>query len=313
MQNIFDFIINKPMGWILEKLGMLTGGNFAASVFLFTLLINLILIPLSVKTQRSTAKQAKLRPKLDLLKQRYGDNKVKYNEEMSKLYQEEKISMTGGCLPMLIRMPFLFGVYYAVTRPLTYLMGMSADLINQAREAYGALNNIAADKLQTITELNIVHDASQLQSSVPQLAEIGDTLNFSFFGLDLTQSPHFTINIFGGFQAIWIIPILSFATAMLTSVVSMRMQKRTNPDAPNMAGMMLTMPLISLFIAFTVPGAVGFYWTCSNLVSGTIQTLLSYIYSPNKIIAMDQAKLALKRKEHEAERMNQLPKKLEAE
>lgn len=311
--QIFDFIINKPMGWILEKLGMLTGGNFAASVFLFTLLINLLLIPLSIKTQRSTAKQAKLKPKLDLLRQRYGNDKMKYNEEMSKLYQQEKISMTGGCLPMLIRMPFLMGIYYAVTRPLTYLLGMSSDMINQAREAYAAINNIAADKLQTITELNIVHEASRLQSSVPQLADIGDKVNFSFFGLDLTQSPHFTINIFGGFEAIWIIPILSFATAMLTSIVSMHMQKRTNPDAPNMAAMMLTMPLISLFIAFTVPGAVGFYWVCSNLVSGSIQTVLSYIYSPNKIIAMDQAKLALKRKEHEAERIKQLPKKLEAE
>ena len=308
--QIFDFIINKPIGWILEMLGYLTGGNFAASVFLLTLLINLILIPLSIKSQHSNAKQAKLKPKMDMLKQRYGNDKQRYNEELSKLYQTEKVSMTGGCLPMLIRMPFLMGIYYAVTRPLTYLLHMPADVIENAKNA---LLSIAPNPASNTVELNIIQNASQLQGQVPELAGIADKVSFNLFGLDLTQSPKFTIDIFNGFQAIWLIPILSFATAMLTSIISMRMQKKVNPDAPNMAGMMLTMPLISLFIAFTVPGAVGFYWVCSNLVAGTIQTVLSYIYSPNKIIAMDQAKLALKRKEHEAERIKKLPQKVEAE
>ena len=310
MGNIFDIIINKPIGWILEMLSYLTGGNFAAAVFLLTLLINLLLIPLSIKTQRSTAKQAKLRPKMDRLKEKYGNDKVRYNEELTKLYQQEKVSATGGCLPLLIRMPFLMGIYTAVNRPLTFLVGLSSEVIGQAQSAYAALNGVEAAR---VTELNIVSAAPQLQATVPQLANIGDKVDFNFLGLDLTQSPHFTINIFGGFEAIWIIPILSFATAMLTSIISMHMQKKTNPDAPNMAAMMLTMPLISLFIAFTVPGAVGFYWACSNLVSGSIQTVLSYIYSPNKIIAMDQAKLALKRKAQEEKRMQQLPQKVEAE
>lgn len=311
MGNIFDIIINRPIGWVLEMLGYLTGGNFAAAVFLLTLVINLILIPLSIKTQRSTAKQAKLRPKMDRLKEKYGNDKVRYNEELTKLYQQEKVSATGGCLPLLIRLPFLWGIYNAVNRPLTFLVGLSSDVISQAQTAYASLNGI--ENAATVTELNIVNASSQLQATVPQLAEIGDKVDFNFLGLNLTQSPHFTINIFGGFEAIWIIPILSFATAMLTSIISMHMQKKTNPDAPNMAAMMLTMPLISLFIAFTVPGAVGFYWACSNLVSGSIQTVLSYIYSPNKIIAMDQAKLALKRKEQEEKRMQQLPQKVEAE
>ena len=308
--QIFDFLINKPIGWILEMLGKLTGGNFAAAVFLLTLLINLILIPLSIKSQRSNAKQARLRPKMDMIKKKYGNDKMRYNEEISKLYQTEKVSMTGGCLPLLIRMPFLMGIYYAVTRPLTYLIHMPADAINRAKDALVALDPSVSANYNGI-ELTIVQRANELQSQVPELAGVSDQVNFGLFGLDLTQSPHFSFNIFGDFQAIWIIPLLSFATAMLTSIISMHMQKKTNPDAPNMAAMMLTMPLISLIIAFTVPGAVGFYWACSNLVAGTIQTILSYIYSPNKIIAMDQAKTALKRKEHEAARKKQQPQKVE--
>ena len=76
---------------------------------------------------------------------------------------------------------------------------------------------------------------------------------------------------------------------MLTSVLSMRMQKRINPDAPNMAGMMLTMPLISLFIGFTVPAAVGFYWVCSSLISGGLQLLVQYFYGPHKMLAKERA------------------------
>ena len=71
--------INKPVGWILESIAGLVGGNFAASIFLFTLLINLILIPLSIKSQKSSVQQTRIKPKLDELKKRYGDDKQRYN------------------------------------------------------------------------------------------------------------------------------------------------------------------------------------------------------------------------------------------
>ena len=86
---------------------------------------------------------------------------------------------------------------------------------------------------------------------------------------------------------------------MLTSIVSMQIQKRTNPDAPRMGGMLLTMPFISLFIGFSVSCAAGFYWACSSLIAGAIQSLIQIYYGPSKIIAAEQAKELVKRNKEE--------------
>ena len=81
------------------------GNNFAAAVLLFTLFINLALLPLTLKSQKASVGQMRIKPKLDELKKKYGDDKQRYSQEMQKLYQQENISMSGGCLPTLIRMP----------------------------------------------------------------------------------------------------------------------------------------------------------------------------------------------------------------
>lgn len=292
MSNIFDLLINRPMGWILNQLSNLVGGNFALAVFLFTLLINILLIPLSIKTQKSSAKQAMLRPKLELLKKKYGNDRLKYNEEMQKLYAQEGVSLSGGCLPLFIRLPIMMGIYYAVNNPLSTLLNLPAEVVTNAKELCTQLIDRAA------RELDVVYHANELIDKVPELKAL-ENINFNLFGINLTQTPEFSLNIFGEFQLIWIIPLLSFATAMLTSVVSMSVQKSTNPDAPSLKGMMLTMPVISLIIAFSVPGAVGFYWACSNLIAGTIQVILQYVYNVNKIIAATQAQTVLKRYETE--------------
>lgn len=292
MSNIFDFLINRPMGWILNQLSNLVGGNFALAVFLFTLLINILLIPLSIKTQKSSAKQAMLGPKLELLKQKYGNDRVKYNEEMQKLYAQEGVSLSGGCLPLFIRLPIMMGIYYAVNNPLSNLINLSAEVVARAKELCTELIGKAA------RELDVVYRAGDLIDQVPELKEI-ERINFNFFGINLTQTPEFSLNIFGEFQLIWLIPLLSFTTAMLTSLVTMSIQKKNNPGAPSLKGMMFTMPIISLVIAFSVPGALGFYWACSNLIAGTIQVIMQYFYSANKIIAVTQAQSIIKRYETE--------------
>lgn len=120
MQALFN-IINKPMGWVLEAMAGMFGGNFAAAVFFFTLVINLVLIPLSIKSQKSSVQQTRIKPKLDELKKRYGDDKQKYNEAMQKLYQEENVSLSGGCLPMILRLVIMMSIYWLIMSPLPIL------------------------------------------------------------------------------------------------------------------------------------------------------------------------------------------------
>lgn len=305
---MFDFLL-KPLGWILKQFAYLFNGSFAWSVFMFTLVVNLLMIPLSIKTQKSSVAQMRIRPKMEELKKKYGNDKQRYSAEMQKLYQEENVSMSGGCLPMLIRLPIMLGVYQVVLSPLKYIVGISQDLIAKATELATKFDATVTDKAAKIIqntaypEVDIINnlDHKCLAEVSGEISKQLDKVDFNFFGINLTSSPDFNINIFGpdGFNRTWIIPILAFAAAMLTSIVSMQIQKRINPDAPRMGGMMLTMPFISLFIGFSVSCAAGFYWACSSLIGGAIQSIIQVYYGPNKIIATQQAKELMKRNKAE--------------
>lgn len=282
MQTIFN-IINIPLGWVLEFLAGLFGGNFAASVFVFTLLANLAFIPLTIKSQKSSVQQTRIKPKLDELKKRYGDDKQKYSEAMQQLYQEENVSMSGGCLPMIVRLVIMMSIYWLIMSPLTYLLHIDKSVINDA----AAQLNLAANARP---ELSVIEAINSGKLNVPEIADKLSALNFNFFGIDLTQTPKFSFDIFNDAQLIWVMPIIAFLAQMLTSVLSALMQKKINPDAPNMMGMMLSMPLISLFIGFSLPGGVTFYWACSSLIGGFIQLAVQQFYGPHKMLSRERLK-----------------------
>ena len=275
--------INKPFGWILESIAGLVGGNFAASIFLFTLLINLILIPLSIKSQKSSVQQTRIKPKLDELKRRYGDDKQRYNAEMQKLYQEENVSMSGGCLPLILRLIFMMSIYWIILSPLTYLMHIDKNVISEAVKTLGTT-------AKSGSELAVIDAVRNGTIDSPAIAKALGSINFEFFGINLTQTPNFSFNIFNDFQTIWIMPIIAFGAQILSSLLSMAMQKKINPDAPSMNSMLLMMPLISLFIGFSLPGGVTFYWACSSLIGGLIQTGIQFYYGPHKMLARERVK-----------------------
>jgi len=293
MQTLFN-IINKPLGWVLESIAGLLGGNFAAAVFVFTLLINVVLIPLSIKSQKSSVQQTRIKPKLDDLKKRYGDDRQKYSEAMQKLYQEEGVSMSGGCLPMILRLVLMMSIYYLILSPLTYLMHIDSAVIKEATEA---ITTTAANRSN---ELLIIEAVKNGTIDFPQIAEKLNDINFNFFGIDLTQTPKFSFDIFHDAKPIWFMPVIAFGAQILSSLLSMKMQKKINPEAPNMAGMLLTMPLISLFIGFGLPGGVSFYWACSSLIGGVIQVGVQAFYGPHKMLSRERAKELVKQCDFEA-------------
>lgn len=307
MQTLFN-IINVPLGWILRFIASCFNGNFAISVFVFTLLINLAFIPLTVKSQKSAVQQTRIKPKLDELKKKYGDDKQKYNTAMQQLYQEENISMSGGCLPMIFRLVVMLSIYWLIMSPITYLMGVDKGVIETATTA---LQDTGVKIVQGRSELQIIGAVLSGKISSPQILEASKSISFNLFGINLTETPHFSFNIFGDFQKIWIMPILAFASQILSSLLSMRMQKKTNPDAPSMAGMMLTMPLVSLFIGFSLPGGVTFYWACSSLLGGLIQVAIQKYYGPHKLLSKERSKELTKQCDFEAGQIEKLTPKTE--
>ncbi len=302
MNKLFS-IINIPLAWVLNFFASAFQGNFAAAVFLFTLLINIVFIPLTIKSQKSSVQQMRIKPKLDELKKKYGDDKQAYSQAMSQLYQEENVSMSGGCLPMILRLVIMMSIYYLIMSPITYLMNVDAGVITSATEA---LKATGVKIVEGRSELQIINAVLGGQISSPEILEAAKNVDFSFFGINLTETPKFSFNIFGDFQIIWIMPLLAFAAQMLTSFLSTKMQKKTNPDAPSMTGMLLMMPLISLFIGFSLPGGVTFYWACSSLIGGLLQIAVQHFYGPHKLLANERAKELAKQCDFEAGQIKKL-------
>jgi YidC/Oxa1 family membrane protein insertase len=305
MTKLFHFI-NVPLAWVLRFIADAFNGNFAAAVFIFTLLINIVFIPLTIKSQKSAVQQLRIKPKLDELKKKYGDDKQKYSQAMSQLYQEENVSMSGGCLPMLFRMLVLMSIYSLIMSPLTYLMNVDAGVISEAANALKEAGIEIAKNTRGQGKIQIINAVLNGTISSPEILEAAKNINFNLFGLNLTETPKFSFNIFGDFQAIWLMPIFSFASQMLVSFISTKMQKKANPDAPNMTGMLLMMPLFSLYIGFLVPGGVSFYWVCSSLIGGLLQVVIQHVYGPQRLLAGERAKELAKQCDFEAGQIKKL-------
>ncbi len=280
MEGLFN-IINIPLGWVLRFISGLFGNNFAAAIFVFTILVNLAFIPLTIKGQKSAVQQLRIKPKLDELKKKYGNDKRKYSMAMSQLYQEEGVSMSGGCLPMILRLVFMMSIYWLIMSPITYLMQVDAAAIAEAKKALGGTPN----------ELQILQAIESGKISSPAIMAAKDSISFNFFGINLTDEPtKFSLDIFNNWNKTWVMPLLAFACQLISSVFSMKLQKKTNPDAPGMGGMLIMMPLISLFIGFSLPGGVTFYWACSSLIGGVMQIIVQQFYGPQKMLAKARMK-----------------------
>ena len=325
MTKIFD-IINIPLSYVMRFLAQLFGGHFAASVFVFTLLIDVILIPLSIKSQKSSVEQLRIKPKLDELKKRYGDDKQKFAQEQQALYQKEGVSMAGGCVPMLVRLLLLFSIYSLILCPVTYMAGANKNdvsavskAVNTAMEDYkekdekkfkdyseklswpsggisdnnqlGLVKVVDADPT-LIKEIVGDKNFEKIEKNLTNIKEDVKKadIDYTLFGIDLTDTPDFDIDIFHNFKLNWLLPIGSFIAQMLMSVISMRINKINNPDAPSMGMMLYLMPIVSLAIGFTFPCGVCFYWICSSVVGGLVQVLIQVIYGPQRMLVKVRAK-----------------------
>ena len=277
MQFLYS-LFGTPLGWIFKFLyGFI--GNFGFALILFTLLLKLVMFPLGINQQKMTAKMARVNPKLKEIQQKYKNQPQKLQEEQMALYERENIKMTAGCLPSILQFLILFGIIDVVYKPLTHLLSLPADILAKANEI---LANLGSTATGLYAELNIVNMvlanpdafASLGNDVVSQIQSID--MNFLFWNLSETPSL--------AFNALLFIPLFSFATAMLMSLLMLHQQKGT-PGVQNMKMMMLLMPLLSLWIAFSVPAGVGLYWGVSNLLSIVQQQVLYKMYNPQKMAA----------------------------
>ena len=135
-------VIAIPLGWIMKACYLLVK-NYGIALILFTVIIRLILLPLNIKQQKSSARMAKLQPQLQKLQKKYANNKEKYQEEMMALYAKENASPTAGCLPMLITMLVLFALIEVVYNPLYYVTNVNKDDLDNSNKLISNLYSVS--------------------------------------------------------------------------------------------------------------------------------------------------------------------------
>ncbi len=291
--------LNEFFGSIIKFFCDVCGNNFALGIMLFTIAINVVLIPLNIRQQKSTASQARLKNKLAKLQEKYKDDKAKYQEEMSKLYSQSGSSPLSGCLLMFIRLPIFIAIYNAVRRALVCIYGLDAGIVKSAMKAL-KLDYDSGNQLELLNQGTINKLLKLDPDKYSKIQEVFAENDFTLFGIDLIETPSLAI------APIVIIPLLSLLTSLASSLISNYNNKKMNGASSNAATGCMTfgMPLFSLFITFSVPGAVGWYWVCSNIVSTIIMVAMQRIYFPGKLIAQAEAKEARKRRKLEQARIN---------
>ena len=305
MLEIFNFIGN-IFGYILWAAFYLFH-NFGLAIIIFTIIIKMLLFPFSVKQQKSMAANVRFQKKQREIMEKYGTDRVKANEELQKLMQKENVSMTAGCLPMIAPMLVMLGVYYSVINPLTNTLHIASDKVAAALNGLSTLPGLGSTINSQYGQISIVKYFDNLQSyltngnngmlftssEVNRINEFGS--GFNFLGWDLLASPSTS-----SFQSLmWLIPVLCFVTSVLSMFI---MQKMNGTQVKGcMTVFIFIMPLISTWIAYNVPGAVGFYWIASTVFGFVQSVLLNKFYSANIIEAKTEAQRIVLRKQQEAE------------
>ena len=302
--GIFD-IINVPLGYLFRFIFMIVK-NYGWTVVLFTIVTKAILLPLSLKQQKSMSKMQAIQPKLNELQKKYQYDKEKLNQETMKLYQTNNINPMGGCLPLLIQFPLLLGLYNIIRKPLTYVVQLGKGGLPTVDAAVNAMKELGLSVGGTIT--NEIPFAKFMQEHfdalVEKLPSIADALviDFNFFGMDLSKIP--SINEIG---PLLLIPILAGLTTFMTSWLTQKMSgnkqaSADNQNASTMQMMNYIFPFMTVFFAFSLPAGLGLYWIISNIVQFVQQIILTKYFA--KTLPDEETK-----KEHFRERENRRKKK----
>ncbi len=324
--GFLDFL-GTPLGYALGFVYDLIGDYFLA-IFLFTLVVRLLLFPLSLKTQKTQADRARLAPRLERLQKKYAKDPRKLQEKQMALYEKHGISMTGGCLPMVVQMLVLFGIISAIYKPLTNMTTVPPEVIQTTAVTMQSQEGLEKYKTDFeeggyYQELRILQHidkndgkyAAAVETAIEKMekgkykdnakeyvSEMTD-MDISLFGIDLLEQPNDK-----GFSLLWLIPLVSGITALFSSMLSLHYQKQmTKGQMQQGQGcsnvMMLgLMPAMSLFIAFSVPGAVGLYWICSNLIALLQTYVLNQIYNPAKIRAQAEIEYEERRRKKQEDK-----------
>ncbi|MBR3950187.1 MAG: YidC/Oxa1 family membrane protein insertase [Oscillospiraceae bacterium] len=297
-------IITVPFGWLLGQLYHLTN-NYGVAMIIFALVVQAVLVPINAKSKKNMMKMSRLTPRVQDIQARYASDPQKQNELMQKLYQEEGVSMGGGCLWSLVPMFILFPLFTVIREPMHYILMESEEVIAQIiaiiKEADPALFSSARGNYydQVLAASAIAQHADLIKAAIPTISETTLAgINFDFLGINLGNIPQFNV-----FSSTWVwdwahigaflIPVVSTGSQFLQMWIT---QKTNDSLVTNEKGiqdaeaakksqqnqstqmMLWMMPLMTLWIGFTVSAGLSLYWFIGGLVRMAIDPIMTNHY-----------------------------------
>ncbi len=332
--GIYDWPVISQISWLLGKvmngiynvLSAIGIENIGVSIIIFTIIVYTLLIPLTIKQQKFTKMQSVMTPEIRKIQKKYEGKRdqasmLKQQEEMNAVYDKYGTKMSSGCLPSLIQMLFLFGLYPVVQNIPRYVdkvhdvyiplvekiqsVAGSQAIMEKIGEAspvlmspgsydYSQANTLveALYKFQDATWNTLVDKIPQVESLVNSTRDQIDNLN-QFLGVNIGAHPWNLLmdalkdfSIIGIILAV-IIPVLAgltqFLSVKLSQAGSSMMDDKDNPMAGSMKTMTYTMPLISVVFGFTLPAGLGLYWVASAAVRCVQQLAINKYLSKKSV------------------------------
>ena len=285
MFSTIGYWICLPFAWLLRVFYTMTN-SYGVALILFTLVIKLILLPFQMKSKKSMIRMNRMSGKMQEIQKKYANNQMKMNEELQKFYEEEGINPMSGCLWSMLPLPIMLALYSIIREPIVYFMnfgGRAAGL--EVVDAAKTLLEGAGVTLTSNAAYEQIEIANIINSQFPDFISqhsgwiSGD---YHFLGIDLTVAPGKAFSMLSGglgWAAIGLalIPVLSAALQLLVMKISMSGQPQQAAAANK--SMMLTMPLISLWIGFTLPAALGVYWIAQSAFSAVQEFLMTKFFN----------------------------------
>lgn len=280
---MFDFFAN-ILGYILDGIYLLVK-NYGIAIIIFSVLVKVAMLPLSIKQQKTLKKNEKLQKEMKILQIKYKGNQEKLNQEMMELYKRENINPFGGCFSVIIQMILIFSMFFLVKSPITYMKKIDSDVINTSiasiKEEQGE-NSVSTQ----YPEMSII---KYLQKE--NKTEDSQYINMNFFGLDLSQVPNENYNDI----KVFIIPILyvisSVISVKLTSSITQK-EDNNSEDSENKDEtspeemtqqmnkyMVWMMPLLSVSISLVAPLGLALYWLVNNIIMIVERLVLNKMFS----------------------------------
>ena len=329
-------IITVPFGYLLDYLYRFTG-SYGISLIIFAIVVQLVLLPITIKSKKSMMKMSRLQPRIQAIQQKYADDKQKQQEAIQQLQKEEGASMgCGGCLWSFVPLLLLLPLYQVVRQPIVFMLHESVEVANKIVEVIKAADptlftdNNYYDQIVAIS--NIGQHIDAVKAAIPDIsARTLEGLNFNFLGgIDLGAIPEF--NVFDRSTFIWdwphigaiLIPVLSAGSQVLSTKLSQRANNSLVTDEKGLEDketaeksqtnqtsktMMWMMPLMSLWIGFTVPSSLSLYW----LVGGVSRMVEDQILTRRLRTIYDAEDAARLKKAMEEEAIEAEKERLRAE